>query len=159
MRRYGIFVVVCFVVTVIASSAYSALRMNSRNFAILCTNGSLQEIRQALDSGAKPTEQVLISAAYSNPDPEVMKLLITYAQRYGLNLTKMPEISAGILNSAIRGGRPEVVRAVISFGMNVNAKDKNKISPLNEALRYGVKSDEPERHEIIRILREAGAKR
>lgn len=159
MRRCGIFVAFCLVIVLVASSAYGALKMNSRSFAVLCSNGSLQEIQQALDAGSIPTEQVMITAAYSNPDPEVMKLLISSAERYGLDFKKMNVIGAGILNSAIRGGRPEVVRAVISFGVNVNAKDRGRVSPMSEALRYGLKSDEEGRHEIIRILRDAGAKR
>ena len=159
MKRCRIFVAFFLAAVIVSSYAYGALRMNSRNFAVLCSKGSLQEVQQALDAGAKPTEQVLITAAYSNPYPEVIRLLISSAQRFGLDFRKMQVIGSTILNSAIRGGRPEVVRAIMSFGVNVNAKDRGRVSPMSEALRYGYKSDEPGRQEIIRILRDAGARR
>lgn len=159
MKRCRIIVTFCLMVVIVFSSAYDALGMSIRDFTILCSQGSLSEIQQALNSGAKPAEQVLITAAYSNPDPEVIKLLISSAKRYGLDLVKVPMTAAGILNSAIRGGNPEVVKAVMSFGVNVNVKDRGRISPMSEALRCGFNSEEPGRHEIIRILREAGARR
>ena len=159
MRRGRIIAVIFVFALVISSLAYGAVRMNSRNFAILCSNGSLHDVQAALDAGAKPTEQVLITASYSNPDPEVTRLLISSAQRYGLDFSKRPRTGAGILNSAIRGGRPEVVRVVMSFGVNVNVRDKTGTSPMSEALRYGYKSEEQGRREIIEILSDAGAKR
>lgn len=159
MRHGKVFLAFCLMMLIVSSFAYGALKMKPREFAILCSNGSLQEVQQALEAGSQPTEQVLITAAYSNPYPEVMKILISAAQRYGLDFSKMHITGATILNSAIRGGRPEIVRAIMSFGVNVNAKDRNRTRPMNEALRYGYKSEEPGRQEIINILRDAGARR
>ena len=157
MKHCKIIAALSIVMVLMSSLAYGA--MKTADFALLCSKGSPQEIKNALDSGNKPTEQILITAAYSNPNPEVINLLLSSAQRYGLDFKKMKVTGAGILNSAIRGGRAGIVRAVMSFGVNVNSKDKRGVSPLSEALRYGYKSEEPERHEIIRILREAGARR
>ena len=159
MKRCKIYVAFCLMALIVSSFAYGALRMKPREFAVLCSNGSPQEVRQALDAGSQPTEQVLITAAYSNPYPEVIRILISEAQRYGLDFAKLRATGAGILNSAIRGGKPEIVRAVMSFGVNVNARDKSGRKPMDEALRYGYKSDESGRQEIINILRNAGARR
>lgn len=159
MKRCRICIALCLVVILASSFAYGAMRMRAREFAVLCSNASPQEVRVALNAGSKPTEQVLITAAYSNPYPEVIKILISEAQRYGLDLSKMRTIGANILNSAVRGGKPEIVRAVMSFGVNVNVRDNSGRTPMEEALRYGYKSEESGRQEIINILRDAGAKR
>ena len=160
MKCCRIIVAMCVLSVMLSSSASGALRMRTDEFAVLCSKGSPVEVQQALNAGAKPTEQVLITAAYSNSDPEVIRVLISFAQsHYGLNFSKHPVVGSNVLNSAIRGGDSEVVRAVMSFGMNINARDSSGRRPLGEALRYGIKSDEPERQEIIRMLREAGARR
>ena len=159
MRLGKVFLAFCLMMLIVSSFAYGAMRMRAREFAVLCSDGSPQEVRQALNAGAQPTEQVLITAAYSNPYPEVIRILISEAKRYGLNFPKMQAAGSTILNSAIRGGKPEIVRAVMSFGVNVNARDKSGRKPMDEALRYGYKSEESGRQEIINILRDAGAKR
>ena len=160
MKCYRIIVALCVLSVVLSSSAFGALRMRPDEFAILCSKGSPQEVQQALNAGAKPTEQVMITAAYSNSDPEVIRVLISFAQHhYGLDFSKHPAVGSNVLNSAIRGGDSDVVRAIMSFGMNINARDSNGRRPLGEALRYGIKSDEPERQKIISMLRDAGARR
>lgn len=160
MKCCRFIVALCVLSIMFSPSASDALRMRTEDFAVLCSKGTPLEVQQALNSGAKPTEQVLITAAYSNSDPEVIRVLISFAQNhYGLNFSKHPSVGSNVLNSAIRGGDSEVVRAIMSFGMNINARDSSGRRPLSEALRYGIRSEEPERQKIISMLREAGARR
>ena len=163
MRRFEFLfiLIICVIVSVLFSPVVSmgASRMNAAEFAIFCKKATLTEIRESLSLGSVMSDQALIVAAFNNPDPEVMKLLMNTAKDAGLDLAKSPKIGAGVLNSAIRGGRPEVVKAIIAFGVNVNASDKTFRTPLAEARYCGMNSQDPDRREIINIILAAGARR
>ncbi len=162
MRRceFLFILIICVIVNVFSTPVVlmGASRMNATEFAIFCKKASLTEIREALSLGSVLSEQALITAAFDNPDPEVIKLLMNTAKDAGLDLAKSPKFAAGVLNSAIRGGRPEVVKAIIAFGVNVNARDKTLRTPLAEARYCGLRSQDPDRREIINIIRSAGAR-
>lgn len=163
MRRYEILfiLIICVMVSVLVKPVIllGASRMNAAEFTIFCKKATVTEIREALSMGSVLSEQALIVAAYNNPDPEVIKLLMNSAKEAGLDISKSPRTGAGVLNSAIHGGRPEVVKAIIAFGVNVNARDKTFKTPLAEARYCGLNSEDPDRREIINIIRAAGARR
>ncbi len=111
------------------SSLEKMALLSDRQFIDLCKTASSKDIRKALSEGADVNARcgivngtALMEAAGSNPDPEVVKVLLANGAdihaRDNLGGTALMEATGS--NSA-----PEVVKVLLKGGAEIHAKDKD----------------------------------
>lgn len=154
--------ILCLVLT--SSSAFAA--MKDEDFVNLCFEGSAEKIEEALEQGAFVSAHMggnnqwfpILAAAYKNPDPRVIELLVefganvnvwvsdylsvsNYVKEYGdAQVVRMYNtMPTPLMVAAYCNPNPEVVRALIEAGAEVNVMSgyngRNKIYTLGWALR------------------------
>ncbi|MBR0097814.1 MAG: ankyrin repeat domain-containing protein [Synergistaceae bacterium] len=111
----------------LALQAQAAFRMSPQDFSNICGKASIGEIRSAMRSGADWNTYALISAARSNPDPNVITLLV---EEGGLSAADTTYGNKALCEAAAYNN-PEVVQRLIDLGANVNARlEYTKMTPL-----------------------------
>ena len=136
-------------------------RMTPEDFAAFCASATVNEIQDAFKAGVEWDARAFISAAASNTDPRVIWLILKQAREAGINIinARSKESRQTALHwAAGHNDNPDITRALIAGGANVNLKDNYGVTPLGEAeavLRVGWKEG---RQEVIEMLKKAGAR-
>ncbi len=137
------------------SSLEKMALLSDRQFIDLCKTASSKDIRKALSEGADVNARcgivngtALMEAAGSNPDPEVVKVLLANGAdihaRDNLGGTALMEATGS--NSA-----PEVVKVLLKGGAEIHAKDKDGM------MAFMLAAFNNSNPEVVKVLLEAGA--
>jgi ankyrin repeat protein len=111
-------------------------------------------IRYAFERGAKlnfPPAEALSAAAF-NPDPGVMAILLDRGYDPKTSYDGRP-----IITYAAANGNMQVVRLLVKRGVDVNARDKNRRTPIQAALLVAT-TDPASIVPVIKFLKSKGAK-
>ena len=135
--------------------------MDAEQFASFCANATARDVQHEIESGAEWDGRAFISAATSNTDPNVIWALLRAARDTGINLLNAR--SKGNRQTALHwaaghNDNPEITRALVVAGANVNARDSYGQTPLEHAESVYRMRWKDNRPEIIDILKRAGAK-
>jgi ankyrin repeat protein len=130
------------------------------DFFDLCAAGSLEQVAFAINNGANVNAKIdvgrtpLMFAAAFNPDPEVLKALLSAGADVHARSNEGWSSEGGMtpLMAAAIGSNPEKIRALIDAGSDVNARNRAQWSPL--LLAAGSEISNPE---AIKMLIDAGA--
>jgi ankyrin repeat protein len=128
LRRLSMALALCLALVMVAGHAASAA-MSDKKFIEICERGKVSEVKAALKKGANP------NARYE----------------YGMAGT----VLSGIISQGNDRGQhqnPEVIRALVQAGADVNARDKNG----ETVLMYAVMGEDVNL-EVVKILVQAGA--
>lgn len=123
---YGVLLAVAFAaVTLPPPYAFAAAKMNSGAFSDMCRTAPVSDIRAAIDAGTKFDEDALFKAATTNSDPNVIKLLVEAAKKFGKDIINAKDFDGvtALLKAAGSNPNPSVVQALIDCGADVNARD------------------------------------
>ena len=125
-----------------------------QNFFLLATKGTLGEVSNAIyygaDVGAKNKEGLtpLACAALFNPDPEVIRLLVSS----GADVKALGTEGESVLKSAAQfNPNPEIVSALIEAGADLEARGSKGWTPLMNA------AADNKNPEVIIVLLSGGA--
>lgn len=135
--------------------------MDAEQFASFCANATARDVQHEIEAGAEWDGRAFISAATSNTDPNVIWALLRAARDTGINLLNAR--SKGNRQTALHwaaghNDNPEITRALVVAGANVNARDSYGQTPLAHAESVHRMRWKNNRPEIIDILRKAGAR-
>jgi len=134
----------------------------------------LEALRVLLDAGASRTDQVdkdeALAEAASSGNVDAAKALIAYGANPNADLSKtvIPEPGGGagtiygegagsILIYAAQSGNPNVVRLILRYHPNLEARDREGKTAVFAAGEYRGEDDETGRVECVRLLALAGA--
>jgi len=126
--------------------------MSNRSFIALCWKGTLKQVNDAIEKGANVNGRhdqwsPLLVAAQSNPDPEVIRVLI----KAGADIkAKSKDGSTPLYMAARYNTVSEVTTVLIEAGADVNARNKYDRTPLVSAASFNSNL------EVITALIEAG---
>ncbi len=151
----SLFVVMVFV---FCTAAAVNPQRNLSGISQLCRTAPASEIRNALKSGAKLTNEAWFEAAAHNTDTQVLKIFLDEAKRLNVNIINIKNRYGwtALMLAAKSNRNPEVVKFLIDSGADVNARDK-MISVL--AIARAAKQWNASAHsEIIGILFKSGAR-
>ena len=135
--------------------------MSADDFAKLCATASAEEVQAALDDGAEWNSRAFLSAAASNTEPRVLWILLREARAAEINLlgARSPKSGQTALHwAAAHNDNPDITRALIAAGANVNARNNYGQTPLQQAESVHRMGWKDNRKEVIDMLRRAGAK-
>ncbi|MBQ9419431.1 MAG: ankyrin repeat domain-containing protein [Synergistaceae bacterium] len=124
--------------------------MRDLNFRTLCKTGSLEQILEALDSGANPNARnnnnttALMTAAQSNHDAKVIEALLDA----GAELEARNHKGNTALHFAAMENNPEVVKILCERGADIEALNHDKKTPLDYARSNRTLNDT----EVLQIL-------
>ena len=164
MRQRILSIFVCFILAALSLLAVPGITspvlaakgaaMSDAYFLSLCKQGSLNEIKAAIDGGANVNAKdeegrtPLSLAAFSNGDPEV----ITALAKAGADLNARSNINwTPLYWAAWDNANPDIITALAAAGANVNARDAGGLTPLMVAIRFN------ENPAVITALLNAGA--
>ncbi len=122
-------------------------------FITLCKKGTADEVRKALASGANANASraggvtALMFAAVSNPNPEVVKVLLGRKA----NIRARDKNGRTVLMFAAAKNSPKVVKILLAARSDVNARDNEGMTALMYAVRYNLNP------EVVKVLLENGA--
>ena len=164
MRQRILSIFVCFILAALSLLAAPGIMspvlaakgaaMSDADFLALCEQGSLNEIKAAIDGGANVKAKdeegrtPLSLAAFSNGDPEV----ITALAKAGADVGARSNINwTPLYWAAWDNANPDIITALAAAGANVNARDAGGLTPLMVAIRFN------ENPSVITALLNAGA--
>jgi hypothetical protein len=116
---------------------------------------------RALDGAASAgkLEAVRALIAYgANPNVDYSKLWSTGSGLFSANVRMGGEGGGSVLISAARSGNPEVVKEILRYGPNLEAREQNGRTALFVAGESTRSDEDEERVECVRVLAKAGAK-
>lgn len=136
MAKKRLFFKICLgvLLAIIAFPAWSA--MSDGVFVKLCSNGSVQEIQEALQQGANPNASItagkngmtpLMAAALNNEDPRVFRILL----KAGADINAQNEDGWTALTIAAVTQNVDIVDILVKAGAKVGAEEFNNAT-LNE---------------------------
>lgn len=139
-------------VLVLLTYAVAAEKMSAANFAEYCRRAKADEVRAALAAGAVMSPQAWFSAAYSNQDTQVLRVLLDAGAKAGVNLLNATnKYGWTALMSAVRSNRnPEVAKFLIEAGADVDYTTPEGVNAVS--LVNFVRRKLPGRIEIERML-------
>lgn len=132
--------------------------MSDKDFLNLCMRGTVQEISDELTKGANPNAKDsdgmtgLMWAAYDNPDPETITLLL----KAGADVNAEDNIRhTALMWAAANNKNSDVLSVLLKAGADVNAKIESGAFKGWTALMFAARSNE--NPEVVSLLLEAGA--
>ena len=127
------------IVGIFLSARLVLAALSGSQFVEVCINGSIQEIKGEIKNGADVNARIRYEM-FSTSTEDVTPLMVASALR----------AKGGCCSSNRGANNTEVITTLIEAGANVNAKDKNGMTPLMYAVRVSTL-------EVITALIEAGA--
>jgi hypothetical protein len=110
-------------------------------------------LANAADSGSLEGVQELIAYG-ANPNVDLSKLVVT--EHWGDGATVQGQGAGSILIYAASSGNPEVVREILRFHPNLEARDREGKTAMFAAGDWRIRDKDGERVECVRLLAEAG---
>lgn len=136
MIRKNLFFKICLGVLLATMTFPAWSAMSDRAFEKLCSNGSVQEIQEALQQGANPNASItagkkgmtpLMAAALKNKDPSVFRILL----KAGADINAKNEDGWTALTIAAVTQDVDVIDILVKAGAKIGAEDFNNAT-LNE---------------------------
>ncbi|MBQ9389418.1 MAG: ankyrin repeat domain-containing protein [Synergistaceae bacterium] len=145
-------------VLVLLTYAVAAEKMSAAGFAEYCRSAAANDIIAALAAGSVMSQQAWFNAAYSNQDPQVLRVLLDTGRKAGVNLLNATnKYGWTALMSATRSNKnPEVAKFLIQAGADVDYTTPEGVNALS--LINFVRRKLPGRIEIERMLIRASAR-
>jgi ankyrin repeat protein len=140
---------------------YSTAFAFEANFAALCSRGTLQQVYEAIESGADAAAAdmdgwtALMRAVKENPDPAVIRFLLNSGANVNARVSQITLTAqygeSALMMASISRTDPEVLRMLVLYGANVDAVNGNGETALIMAICYNPNA------QIIQALIDCGA--